>query len=237
MTTAPEQATERRELTADDLVRGIHEAMRARDFDAVVAFLHVLAAVDPHLAGTNYDTIQLGCTLALPTQPEEPPMNTDAATREQRLKALTDDLLSGGPITAQHAVELAAAVVQIAGSDSYLASENRVLSDDERVLLAQVVLARAKQSDAIVLDEFARETMERCLIARARNGGHPLDTWEPHEKLAVALVLHDHTYLAQAGFTAERAAKAIADNMAPPPADMRTWVEGVRAAIAEEAKR
>jgi hypothetical protein len=230
MTSAPEQTRPDHGFTVDGLTTLITEAISAGDFDAVVAALHVMVSLDPHRAGALYETILLGCTMTLPIQPEEPPMPTDSTADAKRHQALTDGLTNGEPITAQHAVELAAAVVQLAGDD-------RVAATDERVLLAQAVLARADKAEPTVLDAFARDIMERCLIAQRTNDGNPLGAWSSREQLAVALVLANHTFLTQANFTAADAAQCVADGMVMPPTDMQSWVKAIRAAIAEEAQR
>lgn len=230
MTTALEQTRPDPGFTVDGLTALITEAIGAGDFDAVVAALHVMVSLDPHRAGAIYETILLGCTMTLPTQPEEPPMPIDDNVADKRRQTLTDGLINGDPITAQHAAELAAAVVQLAAAD-------RVPAADELVLLAQAVLARARQADAIILDDFARDVMDRCLLAQRTNNGQPLGVWSSREQLAVALVLANHGFLARAGFTAAEAAQCVADGMARPPADMQAWIKGIRAAIAEEAQR
>ena len=229
MTTTPEQTRPDPGFAVDGLTDLIGEAIRAGDFDAVVAALHMMVTLDPHRAGEIYETIQLGCTMTLPTRPEEPLMPTDA-TADKRRQTLTDGLINGDPITVQHAVELAAAVVQ-------LAAVGRVDAADELVLLAQAVTARASQTGAIILDDFAHDIMQRCMIAQRTNAGQPLGVWPSREQLAVALVLSNHAFLARANFTAAEAAQSVADGMAAPPADMQAWVKGIRAAIAEEAQR
>jgi hypothetical protein len=48
------------EWDADTLMKIIAEAIRYKDWDAVIAAIKVLATVDPHLAQDVYDTIQAG---------------------------------------------------------------------------------------------------------------------------------------------------------------------------------
>ena len=45
---------------ADTLMKVIADAMKARDFEAVVAGIKILATVDPQMAQDVYDTIQAG---------------------------------------------------------------------------------------------------------------------------------------------------------------------------------
>lgn len=47
----------KRELTADDLTTGISQAIRARDFPAVVDMLRALAWIDPYRAQDIYDLL------------------------------------------------------------------------------------------------------------------------------------------------------------------------------------
>ena len=51
------------EWNPEVLTRIIHEAMKARDFPAVVAALKVLAVTDPAQAQAVLDTIELGLAL------------------------------------------------------------------------------------------------------------------------------------------------------------------------------
>ncbi len=151
----------------------------------------------------------------------------------ERLTALTRQLADGGTVTAEHAAELAAAVVQLAGPDSFLAGEGRVPADDKRLQLAQAVLARAETTPQ--LDEYAEEILEGARAARTV--GLIRGTWPIREQLAVALVLADHRFLARAGFTAATAAAYVADGMVPPPSDMQAWVGRVRDALAKETQQ
>lgn len=48
------------EWDADTLVKVIGEALKERDFEAVIAGVKVLATVDPQKAQDVYDTIQAG---------------------------------------------------------------------------------------------------------------------------------------------------------------------------------
>ena len=48
------------EWDADTLMKVIADAMKARDFEAVVAGIKILATVDPQMAQDVYDTIQAG---------------------------------------------------------------------------------------------------------------------------------------------------------------------------------
>lgn len=52
------------EWNPEVLTRIIHEAMKARDFPAVVAALKVLAVTDPVQAQAVYDTIEIGLQIA-----------------------------------------------------------------------------------------------------------------------------------------------------------------------------
>lgn len=45
------------DLTAEDLTTGISNAIKARDFEAVVDMLHALAWVDPYRAQDIYDLL------------------------------------------------------------------------------------------------------------------------------------------------------------------------------------
>ena len=229
-------------LTADQLQELITACLAARDFDLVIAALHAMVPIDPHRAGDIYDTIKLGCTLAR-SLPEEPPVPTDhaspatdhASPATERQRALTATLADGGPITTDHATELAAIVVQLAGPDSFLANDGRVADDDARLLLAQAILDRA--AEPAPLDEFAQDIREKAQHAKKHNGGQPLGVWSTSEQLAVALVLSNIRFLAHAGFSVQEAAVYVAGSMSPPPADMRTWVENIRTALAEEAQQ
>ena len=48
------------EWDADTLMKVIADAMKARDFEAVIAGIKILATVDPGKAQDVYDTIQAG---------------------------------------------------------------------------------------------------------------------------------------------------------------------------------
>ncbi len=50
--------------TADQLTEGVAIALRARDFEAVAAFLLLLAAVDAQRAQDCLDTIRAGLAVA-----------------------------------------------------------------------------------------------------------------------------------------------------------------------------
>jgi len=47
------------EASASDLLIAIHAAIRARDFEAVAAFLHVLAVKDPHAAQDVLNIVEI----------------------------------------------------------------------------------------------------------------------------------------------------------------------------------
>ena len=46
-----------RQYTADQIEAGIAEAVKARDFPAVVSLLRMLACRDPHRAGVMYEAV------------------------------------------------------------------------------------------------------------------------------------------------------------------------------------
>ncbi len=52
------------EYTSDQLVGGIHNAIKAGAMDAVEAFLKILAVQDPHRAQDVMDTLKIGLLLA-----------------------------------------------------------------------------------------------------------------------------------------------------------------------------
>jgi hypothetical protein len=52
------------EASANDLLIAIHRAIEARDFEAVAAFLHVLAVKDPHAAQDVLDLVAVAKLVA-----------------------------------------------------------------------------------------------------------------------------------------------------------------------------
>lgn len=74
----------------------------------------------------------------------------------------------------------------------------------------------------------------RTRSAIANHGGHPNGAWSMREQLAVALVLEDREHLAAMDYTPAQAARAVADGMYFPPADMTVFLDGVRTQLRED---
>ena len=82
--------------------------------------------------------------------------------------------------------------------------------------------------------QAAADILSRSRSAIANHGGHPNGAWSMREQLAVALVLKDREHLEAMGYTPTEAARAVADGMYFPPADVTGWLDGIRAQLGAE---
>lgn len=78
------------------------------------------------------------------------------------------------------------------------------------------------------LDDFGRDILRRCRIARRENGGPPAGVWSTGEQLAVALVLRDHDHLDAMGYTPTEAAQRVLDGATLAPHDFNGCLDRIR---------
>ncbi len=141
-----------------------------------------------------------------------------------RLKTAVYQLRAGAPVTTDHAVQLARAVLSLARQSL----DRAAARNDQRVQLARAVLKRV---NTVALDEFARAVLDKSIWAIRHNHGWPDSSWPPREVLAVALVLDDRRTLSSAGYTVAEAHRVLAEGMASPPKSMSAWIQQIRDAL------
>ena len=160
---------------------------------------------------------------AHPTEPALAAADRDAEAAYQQARAAAHT-------AAQQASAIGKRVTEQSSQDL-----QQLLTLGEQARAAQNTLLDAEFAPAttsiVDTDPFARDILNRCRIAQARGGGHPLGVWSTGEQLAVALVLRDKEHLQAMDFTAQQAASRVAGDLRS-GADIDAWLNDIRAALA-----
>lgn len=153
----------------------------------------------------------------------DPPTET---TREA-LKAAAARINSGRPVTSADATLLARSLLGMAADAGMTVGD---MTDDLRCRLARAVLTRG--AEQAPLDDFAKSILAKCRSAVRNHDGYPYGAWSTGEQIAVALVLQNHTWLRENGYTMASAARDVAGRMLSAPPDMQAWVRRIRTEMA-----